>query len=138
MANLREKTSGFGLVRFDKRKRTITCECWPLDDIGGRSMETWPVVTTQRDQYGRQAKAHLPTLRFTDTQTAVVEVIDARSGELIYSVRLNTAEWQPHVFAEGEYNLRLLEPEAGPKAIKELTGLRAQKDNREVIEISLA
>jgi alkaline phosphatase D len=135
MANLREKTSGFGMVRFDKKQRTITCECWPLDDIGGSQMETWPLKSTERDQYGRSAKAHLPSLKITDSESAVVEVIDAKSGELVYALRLNSAEWQPHVFAEGDYNLRIFEPEAG--VAKELTGLRATQENREVIELKL-
>ena len=25
----RQRGDGYGLVRFDKKKRTITCECWP-------------------------------------------------------------------------------------------------------------
>lgn len=135
MENLRAKTSGFGLVKFDKKQRTITCECWPFDGIGGPQFDTWPVTSTVRDQYGRKAVAQLPKLKFADTDSAVVEVIDARTGELVYALRLNSAEWQPHTFAEGDYNLRLLEPEAG--AVKELTGLRASPTNSETIEVRL-
>jgi hypothetical protein len=64
-----------------------------------------------------------------------VEVIDAKSGELVYALRLNSAEWQPHTFAEGDYNLRITEPEAG--AVKELTGLRATVENKDIIELKL-
>lgn len=135
MENLREKTSGFGLVKFDKKQRTITCECWPFDGIGGPQFDTWPVTSTVRDQYGRKAVAMLPKLKFADTESAVVEVIDARTGELVYALRLNSAEWQPHTFAEGDYNLRLIEPEAG--AVKELTGLRATLTNSETLEVRL-
>lgn len=135
MENLREKTSGFGLVKFDKKQRTITCECWPFDGIGGPQFDTWPVTSTVRDQYGRKAVAMLPKLKFADTDSAVVEVIDARTGELVYALRLNSSEWQPHTFAEGDYNLRLLEPEAG--AVKELTGLRATLTNSETLEVRL-
>jgi phosphodiesterase/alkaline phosphatase D-like protein len=135
MENLREKTSGFGLVKFDKKQRTITCECWPFDSVGGPQFDTWPVTSTVRDQYGRKAVAQLPKLKFADTENAVVEVIDAHTGELVYALRLNSAEWQPHTFAEGDYNLRLLEPEAG--AVKELTGLRASPTNSETIEVRL-
>ena len=135
MENLREKTSGFGLVKFDKKQRTITCECWPFDGIGGPQFDTWPVASTVRDQYGRKAAAMLPKLKFADTESAVVEVIDARTGELVYALRLNSAEWQPHTFAEGDYNLRLLEPEAG--AVRELTGLRATLTNSETLEVRL-
>jgi alkaline phosphatase D len=135
MENLREKTSGFGLVKFDKKQRTITCECWPFDGIGGPQFDTWPVTSTVRDQYGRKGVAMLPKLKFADTDNAVIEVIDARSGELVYALRLNSTEWQPHTFAEGDYNLRLLEPEAG--AVKELTGLRATLSNSATLEVRL-
>ncbi len=135
MENLREKTSGFGLVRFDKHKRCITCECWPLDDIGGTQMDTWPLVTREREQYGRAARAHLPKLKFSDSRNAVVEVIDARMGELVYVLRLNSDEWQPHAFAEGDYNLRISDPEAG--VVKEFTGIRATKENPDVLEVTL-
>ncbi|MES2595817.1 MAG: alkaline phosphatase D family protein [Verrucomicrobiota bacterium] len=134
--NMTDKASGFGMVRFNKKKRTITCECWPFDKVGGAQFDTWPVISTERDQYARTAKAHLPTLKITDSETAVVEVIDGRTTELIYTIRLNTSEWQPHVFAEGDYNLRITEPEAG--AVKEFTGIKASVDNKEVIEVKLA
>lgn len=135
LENLRAKTSGFGWVRFDKQNRRVTCECWPLDDIGGQQMETWPVTVSERDQYGKQAKAYLPRLKFTNTSSAVVEVMDAKRAELLYVLRLNTDNWQPHVFAEGEYNLVISEPEAG--VTKEITGVRALLVNPEVLEITL-
>lgn len=135
LENLRAKTSGFGWVRFDKQKRSVTCECWPLDDIGGQQMETWPVTVSEREQYGKSAKAYLPRLKFTNTSSAVVEVMDAKHAELLYALRLNTDSWQPHVFAEGEYNLVISEPEAGVK--KEITGLVASPVNQEVLEITL-
>jgi hypothetical protein len=135
LENLRAKTSGFGWVRFDKQNRRVTCECWPLDDIGGQQMETWPVTVSERDQYGKQAKAYLPRLKFTNTSSAVVEVMDAKRAELLYVLRLNTDSWQPHVFAEGEYNLVISEPEAG--VTKEITGVRALLVNPEVLEITL-
>lgn len=135
MENMTDKASGFGMVRFDKKQRTITCECWPFDSIGAAQFPTWPVKSSERDQYGRSAKAHLPTLKITDSESAVVEVIDAKSGELVYALRLNSAEWQPHVFAEGDYNLRISEPEAG--VMKELTGLRATAENKEMVELKL-
>jgi hypothetical protein len=44
---LQEKSSGLGLVRFDKARRTVTFECWPyLADptVAGTQMPGWPVT----------------------------------------------------------------------------------------------
>lgn len=133
--NITDKTSGFGLVRFHKKARTITCECWPFDDIGGKQFETWPVISSERDQYGRKAVAQLPKLKVLDSSSALVEVFHADNDELVYALRLNGNEWQPHVFSAGSYNLRISEPEAG--AVREFKALRASPENSEVLEVRL-
>ena len=135
MEKITDKASGFGLVRFNKKQRTITCECWPFDAIGAAQFDTWPLVSTEREQYGRKALALLPTLKIMDSETAVIEVLAEDSGELVYALRLNRAEWQPHVFAPGSYTIRVSEPEAG--AVKEFTKLQATPENAQQLEIRL-
>jgi hypothetical protein len=43
-----DKTSGLGLVRFDKQKRTVTVECWPFDvdptAPDAKQFAGWPVT----------------------------------------------------------------------------------------------
>jgi hypothetical protein len=136
--NLIDKTSGFGLVRFDKTKRNITIECWPFGSDFGKpgapQFETWPVVTSQLDQYARKATAQLPKLQITGATNALVEVIDAK-GELVHSIRVQTREWQPLVFAEGKYSVRVSDPERGESAT--LKDLVATKENQETVPVEL-
>jgi hypothetical protein len=43
-----DKTSGIGIVRFDKPARKVTVECWPLDvdptAPGAKQFAGWPVT----------------------------------------------------------------------------------------------
>jgi phosphodiesterase/alkaline phosphatase D-like protein len=135
MENVRDKASGFGMVRFNKKARTITCECWPFDAIGAAQFETWPVVSTDREQYGRQVVALLPKLVIAGADKPVIEVMHADNGELVYALRATSAEFQPHVFAEGIYTVRVSEPEAGIS--KEVPNLRAAVANAETVEVKL-
>lgn len=116
LEQLRQKTSGLGIVRFDKRQRTITIDCWPflVDPTDPRSKQFpgWPVVIEQMANYGRKAAAHLPTLRFESTQPPVVQVIDPQ-GETVYTLRPAGQEFRPPVFAVGRYTLRIFDSASG-------------------------
>ncbi|MGL5094989.1 MAG: hypothetical protein ACRDD1_05350, partial [Planctomycetia bacterium] len=42
-----DKSAGYGVVRFDKKKRTVTIDCWPLTadpTVPGTQFPGWPVV----------------------------------------------------------------------------------------------
>jgi len=83
--------------------------------------------------YGRKAAALLPRLDIRGVKEPVVEVIDERNGELVYCVRLREASWQPFVFAEGKYTVRVSEPEMGK--VKELKGVDAKVGNETRMEV---
>ncbi len=50
MENLRDKTSGFGLVVFNKAEKKVSIHCWPFGtdfgSEGARQFDGWPVVVT--------------------------------------------------------------------------------------------
>jgi alkaline phosphatase D len=116
MEQIAAKTSGFGWVVFNKKTRAITIECWQFGTEFGRpgavQMDTWPVKTTQLEQYARQPVAFLPKLSITGTAKPLIEVFDA-SAELVYALRLPNGAFQPHVFDPGNHQLRVSEPETG-------------------------
>ncbi|MDZ4290043.1 MAG: alkaline phosphatase D family protein [Prosthecobacter sp.] len=135
--NLTDKASGFGLVKFNKKNHSIICECWPFDSdfsAQAKQFEHWPVVVTEREQYGRKVSAFLPTLAITGIKHPLIEIIDAK-GELIYALRPSATEFQPHVFAEGSYTVRVSEPESD-KA-RELTGLNAESSNSKRLNVEM-
>lgn len=137
--NLIDKTSGFGMVRFDKAKRTITVECWPFGSNFGQpnaaQFDTWPIVTNQLDQYARQPNAQLPKLQISGAKNPLVEVLDAK-GELVHAIRVKTSEWQPGVFAKGKYTVRVSDPERGKSAT--VKDLDAMEKNTETVPVVIA
>lgn len=138
MERLQDKVSGLGIVRFDKWKREITIECWPLlADVSqpGTQFRGWPRTFGVLENYGRKAVAQLPRLEIVGVKQPVVEVIDEGSGELMYCLRLNEAQWQPGVFWAGRYTVRVSEPETGK--VKEVKGLVAREENGEVVKVEV-
>lgn len=138
MEQVNAKTSGLGLVRFNKAKRTITFECWPYSaDVTkpGTQMPTWPVTVSQVDLAARPPAAHLPTLKISGVRHPVVQVFEEVSGELVYALRLNAQTFQPHVYAPGRYTVKVGEPETG--RMKTLPGLEAAVGNPASREIQL-
>lgn len=117
------KTSGLGLVRFNKSKRTITFECWPYSaDVSrpGTQMSTWPVTVNQLDNYARPPAAHLAELQVSGLANPVIQIIEEKTGELIYALRVNGQRFRPHVFAAGSYTVIIGEP--GTPRLKTITG----------------
>lgn len=138
--NLADKSSGFGMVRFNKRLGTIICECWPFGvDFSSKAaaqFDTWPVSSTVRDQYARRATAQLPKLDVSGAENYLVEVLDAATGDLVYGLRLGEAEFQPHTFNEGLYTLRISVPETG--RLREFANLKAEAKNSASLVVDLA
>jgi hypothetical protein len=132
------KTSGLGVVRFNKPARTVTIECWPVfADVTkpGTQMDTWPVTVAQRDNYARAAAAWLPTLRVKGVADPVVQVFEEKSGELVYALRIRGDSFRPHVFAEGNYTVKVGDPDAG--RMRTFANLAATANTAGTVEITL-
>ncbi len=105
------RAAGHGIVRFNKKTRKITVECWrrgcDVNQPEGAQFTGWPIVVDQMDNYGRLATAYLPTLKIEGQNNPVVQVIDEQSGEIVYTLRVNGATFRPRVFAEGSYTIKV-------------------------------
>jgi hypothetical protein len=138
LEKLHDKVSGIGLVRFDKPRRQITVECWPLlADVSAPNTQFrgWPRTFDMRANYGRETTAQLPTLEIKAESNPVLEIIDESTGELAWAQRLAGRSIQPGVFGAGKYTVRLSMPESGKT--KELTGLEATPQNARRLEVTL-
>jgi phosphodiesterase/alkaline phosphatase D-like protein len=138
LEKLHDKVSGLGIVRFDKPKRNITIECWPfLADVSKPSTEFrgWPRTFAVIENYGRKPVAYLPSLEIRGAKDPLVEVLDDRSGELVYGLRPGGTSWQPFVFGAGKYTVRVSEPETGKS--REFKGLDALASNGAKVEVAL-
>jgi hypothetical protein len=111
---LTTRAAGFGIVKFDKKKRQITLECWPRNvDITSRKTSQypgWPRTIDQQDNYSRKAVAYLPTLKVGGMTDPVVQVIDEADGEIVYTLRIKGESFRPKVFKEGKYTINIGEP----------------------------
>ena len=108
---LTTRAAGFGVVRFNKRTREITFECWPrsvdVTDHGARQYPGWPKTIKQQDNYGRKPVAYLPTLDVKNKLNPVVQVIDESNNEIVYTLRINGQTFRPKVFHHGTYTINI-------------------------------
>ncbi len=80
IANERKRADGYGLVRFNKRSRSVTFECWPrfsnASDGKSAQFPGWPITVKMESNDGRSPKAWLPNLKFVGVENPVIQVID--------------------------------------------------------------
>lgn len=91
-------------------------ECWPryvdpTDPATGEQYPGWPKTITAADNDGRKAVGNLPTLELNSWKNPVVQVIDQSSGEIVSTQRVSGNQFQPKVFAEGTYRIRVGDPD---------------------------
>ncbi|HAR36416.1 MAG TPA: hypothetical protein DCR87_05865 [Acidobacteria bacterium] len=117
--------AGYGLVRFERESRLITLESLvrPENQPSAefRPYPGWPVAFSQLENDGRQPVAYLPLLQFKGITDPVVQVVDEKTQELVYSLRIKGTEFRPPVFRAGSYTIRCGEP--GTSHWKELKGI---------------
>ncbi len=123
----RAQAAGYGIVRFNKRTREITMECWPrgceVTDPECEQYPGWPITIHQEDNYARTPTAYLPTLRITGQEDAVIQVIAEETGEIVYTLRINGNTYEPRVFNEGLHTIRVGEGDS----IRTFTGISPLK-----------
>ena len=101
---------GYGLIRFDKRTREITFECWPryADVSEGDAVQYpgWPVRFRMEDNDGREVYGCLPELVFDNAANPVVQVLNEATGEILYTQRIQGNRFRPRVFGPGKYTVK--------------------------------
>lgn len=135
---LTTRAAGFGVVRFDKKTRRITMECWPRNvDVKSpeaRQYDGWPLTIRQEDNYGREAVAYLPELKITGAKNPILQVIVEPSNEILYTLRLADDTYRPKVFEEGTYTIRLYD-ETYDRTISGVPALPPTEEER--LEVAL-
>lgn len=134
-----EKTSGFGMVIFDQEQRNITMESWRFlaymsKQDADNQHPGWPFTISQFDNYGREPVAWLPTLKINGEPDPVVEITNQSTSELEYSVRIKGNEFNPKVFSNDVFTIRLGYPEQDLwKIIKNVKPLNKQNQDELII-----
>ena len=113
-------------------------ECWPrnvdITDAGTRQYPGWPKTIRQEDNYSRKAAAWLPELKISGQADPVVSIINEKSGEVVYTLRIKGTSYRPKVFSGGAYTIRI--GEGG--RVKTVKGVRpVAKGKSATLEIAL-
>ena len=121
---------GYGIIKFNKSDRKITMECWPRwEDPTKQDAKQylgWPKTIDQMDNYGRKAVAYLPTIEVTGMTNPVVQIINEKNNEIVYTLRVNGNSFKAKVFEKGSYTIKIGEPGAGKmKMIKKIQSIKA-------------
>lgn len=107
--------AGFGIIRFNKRSREITMECWPrgcnVTDPDCEQYPGWPITIHQGENYHLLAETLLPQLEILGQEDPVLQVLDDASGEIVYTLRIKGTSYQPKVPHPGSYTLKIGEGE---------------------------
>ncbi|MBB5037532.1 metallophosphoesterase family protein [Prosthecobacter dejongeii] len=107
----KQRADGYGLVRFNKKHRQITFECWPRfadvkKDPQGQ-FPGWPITVDMQANDGRKVAGYLPELVFEGAADPVVQVIEDSTGDLLYTVRVSGSRFQPRVYALGTHTVKV-------------------------------
>ena len=111
IADEKQRADGYGIARFDKRKRTVTFECWPrFSDVKQREKAQfpgWPITIAMDASDGRKVAGWLPELTIEGAKSGVVQVIDEATGDILYTVRTQGNRFQPRVYGPGKYTVKI-------------------------------
>ncbi|HIG82628.1 MAG TPA: hypothetical protein EYG31_05050 [Porticoccaceae bacterium] len=132
---LTTRAAGFGVTRINKQTRDVTFICWPRNvDVSAKDAKPypgWPFTFNQLDNYGRKAVAYLPSLQI-DKENQVVQVINEKTREIVYTLRIKGTTFRPKVFTDGSYTINVGEG----TSLKSLKGIKAH-NKAETLKVKL-
>ncbi|GAB4357953.1 MAG: hypothetical protein OHK0021_02220 [Bryobacter sp.] len=103
---LNNRAPGFGVVVFDKAKRTIALTNWPrwvdVTQPSAKPFQGWPITIRDEDN-GLNGAGYEIALR--DSAEGVVEVVEEATGELAYAWRLPEKRKVLRVWKPGRYTV---------------------------------
>lgn len=112
--NVKDETQrgdGFGICRFKKQDQTVTFEAWPrfADASQGDAVQFpgWPITIKQRNNDGRKPIGFLRTVTCEPNERPVVQVVNQKTGEVLYTVRANSNSFRPPVYQSGKYTINI-------------------------------
>lgn len=135
-AALHDNMPGYGIVRMNKAKRTYTMECWPrwADPAKDKPYFGWPITISQLDNYGRKRAGYLPTLKVKGMSDPVVQVVNEKTGEIVYTLRIKGREFRPFVFEHGKYTVRV--GELGTRRVRVLKGIGISREKTLKVDLT--
>ena len=87
------------------------------------------------DNDGRKPWGYLPTLQIQGADSAVVQVVEDSTGEILYTVRTPSSSFNPPVFAAGKYTIKVGKQRPDKETIPGVAAV--EKENSAAQEIKL-
>jgi hypothetical protein len=135
----KKRGDGYGIVRFDKRQRTITFECWPrfcdVQDGDKVQYPGWPITVRMEDNDGRTPVGWLPELVVRGSGSPVIQVINQEGGEILYTVRAASNRFRPPVYAEGKYTVKIGKDRPDGKTLRNLQPGPSDSDQTRTVKL---
>ena len=108
----KQRGDGFGVARFNKRNRTVTFEAWPrfadVADGNAAQYAGWPITINTRENDGRTPAGYLKKIVAAADVRPVVQVVNEKSNEVLYTVRTTGSEFRPPIYdANAVYTLKI-------------------------------
>ena len=132
---LTTRAAGFGVTRINKKTRDVTFICWPRNvDVTAKDAKPypgWPFTFNQLDNYGRKAVAYLPSLQINKSNQ-VVQIINEKSKEIVYTIRIKGTTFRPKVFTDGSYTINVGEG----NSLKSFKGIKALNKEK-ILQVKL-
>lgn len=135
---IHDRATGYGLVTFNKKERTIKTECWARfmdpSEKKGKQNPGWPITIKEEDNYGRKAVAWLPEIIIEGKHKPVIKIFDGK-GNLVHARRMRSHSYKPKVFWEGRYNIIIQVPEINYE--KSIQKVEAKGQTEKRIKVNL-
>ena len=125
----KQRGDGFGIARFNKKHRTITVEAWPrfsdVNDGDKSQYPGWPMTVRMEDNDGRKRVGWLPEFEVDGIERPVFQVINEKTKEVLYTVRASSNKFQPAVYSQGKFTVKVGKGRPDGKTFK---GLKSSKE----------
>lgn len=131
------RSSGFGLITFDKNDRTINMDAWRFKaDVENPNpvrdqFPGWPKKISQFDNLGQGANNILPEITVSKANQ-LIQIENEKTGELVAIYRVNGNKIQPTLFESGTFTVKIGEGESS----KVLRGIASQP-NKNTMSLSV-
>lgn len=116
-----KRADGYGLCKFNKKHQTGRFECWhrfaDLTKGDAGQFPGWPVNFRIRDNDGRKVVGTIPGMKLGGHPQPVFQVIHKKSGEVLYTVRLDANTPLP-VYKKGRYIVKIGKDKPGSVTVE--------------------
>jgi hypothetical protein len=106
----KQRADGYGLSRFNKKTGEVTFECYKrfsdvTKDPQNAQFPGWPVTFNSRDNDGRKPVGHIDYE--TDLRNPVVQVINEKTQEILYTRRILQSKGKLPVYSKDPHTIKV-------------------------------